>query len=301
MREAASANLSPAESWNTKKVAPTRKSGTCKPLGSSATSNNCYPTFGVADNLPFRLIFGLERGYCTLLTAWTYGMGAVFNFDVRRDYCWRTPYWIIHVWRDGYFVIVMWCNLAIRSLTHFQKISIEFPSPISKLPVLLFCIEPPLSSRSILTCRSCIQTLLVFSHKNLSLVRSTRFWYFLSSITIKNGYHWQNSSLFVHAHSGYECYEDWRGIGIELRRLEQRYMRRKNRSTWSNDVVYVDGEYVHSTKITAATSITSTASSTRQTETSTFSWASKRPAARVKEMKSMIWQWSIAECFSCVH
>jgi len=79
---------------------------------------------------------------------------------------------------------------------------------------------------------------------------------------------------------------------LELRRLEQRYVQRKNRSTWTSDAVYVDGEYVHSAKTTILSTVTSTtnSASSRRTENPTFSWSSKGPVARVKEMKGMVCQ-----------
>ncbi|KAJ5532953.1 hypothetical protein N7494_009505 [Penicillium frequentans] len=55
---------------------------------------------------------------------------------------------------------------------------------------------------------------------------------------------------------------------LELYRLEQRYARRKHRSTFSTGAQYVDGEYVYNTN-TGANSPTSTIS-----KQSTGSWRS---------------------------
>lgn len=80
---------------------------------------------------------------------------------------------------------------------------------------------------------------------------------------------------------------------FELRRLEQRYVERKNRNTWTSDAVYVDGEYVSPTRspdaISPVTSPTNTGSS--RTTDSGFSWTSKGPVARMKELrrKSSLW------------
>ncbi|KAJ5971875.1 uncharacterized protein N7479_001793 [Penicillium vulpinum] len=44
---------------------------------------------------------------------------------------------------------------------------------------------------------------------------------------------------------------------LELYRLEQRYARRKHRSTFSTGAQYVDGEYVYSTGTSSPTSTVS--------------------------------------------
>ena len=81
---------------------------------------------------------------------------------------------------------------------------------------------------------------------------------------------------------------------LELRRLEQRYIQRKKRNTWTSDAVYVDGEYKYSSKppgdIAEVTS-PSGSSSSRPTDDSGISWTSKGAVARIKEMqrKSTAW------------
>jgi len=53
-----------------------------------------------------------------------------------------------------------------------------------------------------------VSTFVVVSSPNLFASPFNQVRHFLSLIADENGYHWQNSSLFVYAHSRYICHED---------------------------------------------------------------------------------------------
>ncbi|KAK2802806.1 hypothetical protein FQN50_007212 [Emmonsiellopsis sp. PD_5] len=63
---------------------------------------------------------------------------------------------------------------------------------------------------------------------------------------------------------------------LELYRLEQRYARRKNRSTFTTGAQYVDGEYVYTNSTGSTTSSPSTSTATVGKHSTGTSW--KPPA-----------------------
>ncbi|RVX75407.1 hypothetical protein B0A52_00760 [Exophiala mesophila] len=62
---------------------------------------------------------------------------------------------------------------------------------------------------------------------------------------------------------------------LELYRLEQKYARRKNRTTFSTGAQYVDGEYVYTTDSSRSPTMSanSTGSSDRSSKRQTIFWS----------------------------